>query len=90
MEVSTRIISGYNFCELTVKSHNTSITEDVSNYKGGGKYEADENVIEQLFTSGFEISRFNGKSDVTTVKMIFENYLSDREKLTFIELITDK
>ena len=87
MELSTRVNSGYNICELTIKSENTTINEDLSTYKADGKYYVPQKIIEEFFNAGFDLNRFNDKSDVDTIKMIFDNFLSDNDKAQFIEII---
>ena len=67
---------------LEVISDNTRIKEDIV-YKG----EIDENIIENLITTLFEMTRFNKKSDVQTVFDIFDAFLNKEEREEFKQMI---
>ena len=78
-----------SLCELTVESDNTTIVEDITFLNPKTKcYEADPDIIEDLITIAFEISRFNKRSDLDMVKEIFESFLNTSEQEEFLENLT--
>ena len=88
MDIEIRTYS--TLCEMTVKSENTKIIENLTFLNRETKqYEADSNIAEQLITAAFDISRFNKKSDVDMVKEIFENFLNKHEQDEFLEDINE-
>lgn len=64
MELSTRTI-GRTIIEVTVKSGNTTITEDVSSSR---LLKVEESDIDDFFSVGIDLCRFNRKSDLDIVK----------------------
>ena len=85
MDIEIRTYAN-TLCEMIVDCDNTKIREDLTflNIKAD-KYEVDENIVEQLITAAFDITRFNGRSDVDLVKEIFENFLNSHEQQEFLE-----
>lgn len=77
------------FLEVIINSQNTSIIEDLSIYKDG-KFTITNNDIEMFITVANDCSRFNGIKDIDFVKKIFDVFLSDNEKESFIELILEQ
>jgi dimeric dUTPase (all-alpha-NTP-PPase superfamily) len=77
-----------SLCEITIESDNTKITEGLSFLNRNTKeYEADTDIVEELLTAAFDISRFNKKSDIEMVKEIFEAFLNTSEQEEFLEEI---
>lgn len=76
-------------CEIVVKSETAEIKEDVADSAGHQKFEVDQKVIENFFSVGFELCQFNKKSDVETLKMLFDAFLNDSERVEFLELIKE-
>lgn len=76
--------------ELEITEGSAKITEDIASYsrKDGG-YFIPESLIETFLTIGFEMSRYNKRSDVDTMKKLFDAFLNDSERKEFIELITN-
>lgn len=87
MEIKVRTME--TICELTVEGYNSKISEDVALFASPNKFEVSYNQIENVFSAGFELSRFNKKSDVETLKMLFDAFLNDSEKTEFLELIQE-
>lgn len=86
MIIDTRI-NGI-ICELKLEVGNVKITEDLTEVENGN-WIVPELQIQQFFTVAFDLSRFNKKPDVETMKMLFDSFLSDGEKEQFIELISE-
>lgn len=86
MTLSTR--SKSNFFEFIIKADNVTIQEDVSVSSKKG-YVVPDDFIQQLITSAFDATRHNNVSDVDTVKMIIEDFLTDGEKSELIGLLTE-
>lgn len=84
MELSVRRTS--SICEVTIKSANTIITEDLAIAKG---FKVEESVIHDAFEFAFDLARFNNQSDVDTMAKLFESKLTAMEKREFIEQIQD-
>lgn len=78
----------YTLAEMVIESGNTKIREDVSEMSKGGGYIIPDKNIENLITIAFEMSLFNGVSDVSFVKKLYDNFLSDSERDEFMELIS--
>lgn len=84
MELSVRRSS--SICEVTIKSANTTITEDLAIAKG---FKVEESAIHDAFEFAFDLARFNNQSDVDTMAKLFESKLTAMEKREFIEQIQD-
>lgn len=69
-----RVNNRGTLCDVIVKSGNTNILEDVV---CGNKIE--DGLIEQMFTSAFELSRFDNISDVDTIRTLIDNFLNESE-----------
>ena len=80
IDLRTRTLIG----ELTVRSGNASITEDIVCMKNGDPY-IPEDIIERFITVANEMSRFNDVSDVDFVLKIAEAFLNDSERRELIE-----
>lgn len=78
----------YTLAEMVIESGNTKIREDVSEMSKGGGYIIPDKNIENLITIAFEMSRFNRVSDVSFLKKLYDNFLSDSERDEFMELIS--
>lgn len=74
--------------DIIVEDGNTSLVIDVVDLSPTGNRYISGDIIESLITAANDASRFNGDSDVSFVKKIFDAFLSDTEKMEFIELIT--
>lgn len=74
-------------CELIVKSETAKIVEDVADSAGHNKFEVDQKLIENIFTAGIDLMRYNKKSDVETIKMLFDAFLNDSERIEFLQQI---
>ena len=75
MEVSTR-----EYCsifETTIKTDSVEIVESG----------AEESLAEDFITAAFEINRFNGKSDVDTLKELYNSFLSAGEQEEFLTFL---
>lgn len=88
MEITFRSKGDY-IAELTVKSENTTISEDVLDFGKDRKRHVKDGVFQSLINAAFEVKRFDRTSDVDTVKEIFDAFLSDTERQQFIDLITE-
>lgn len=89
MDIEIRTYAN-TLCEIIVESENTKIAEDLTFYdRDTKKYEVNSNIIEQLITSAFDITKFNGGSDVDLVKEIFEKFLNKHEQDEFLEDIKE-
>ena len=85
MKISTRIKEG-SFVELHIDSGDAKLTSDLANLNKG-KWLVPDSTIESLITTANECSRFNGTSDIDFVKNIFDAFLGDSEKQSFLEMI---
>lgn len=83
IELRTRSL----IAELTIRSGNAKIVEDLAVVKNGIGHIA-ESDIEKFVTIAREMNLFNGKSDIDFVKMIYNAFLSDYERSTFIEEVS--
>jgi hypothetical protein len=83
IELRTRSL----IAELTIKSGNTKIEEDLA-ILNKGVAKIPDSDIEKFITIAREMNNFNGKSDVDFVKMIYEAFLSDYERQTFLDAIS--
>jgi phage pi2 protein 07 len=83
IELRTRSL----IAELTIKSGNAKIEEDLAILNKGVATIPDSD-IEKFITIAREMNNFNGKSDVDFVKMIYEAFLSDYERQTFLDAIS--
>ena len=72
--------------ELIVKSGNAKIEEDVAEVKKGVGYIPDE-LIEKFVTIARDMNQFNDKSDVDFVKMVYEAFLNDAERVEFLKSV---
>lgn len=84
IELRTRSL----IAELIIKSGNAKIEEDLAIVKNGIGHIPDAD-IEMFITIAREMNLFNGKSDVDFVKMVYDAFLSDYERSTFIELVSN-
>ena len=72
--------------ELTIKSGNAKIEEDLAVVSKGKAYIPDDN-IEKFITIARDMNWFNGKSDIDFVKMVYEAFLNDSEREAFLDMI---
>jgi hypothetical protein len=82
IELRTRSL----MAELTVKSGNAKIEEDVAQVRKGIGYIPDE-LIEKFITIARDMNQFNDKSDVAFVKMVYDAFLNDAERAEFLEAV---
>jgi hypothetical protein len=82
MEISVRRTS--SICEVTIKSANTIVTEDLAMEKG---FQVEESVINDAFEFSFTLARHNHQSDVDTMLGLFESKLTSMERKEFIERV---
>jgi hypothetical protein len=74
--------------ELTIKSGNAQIQEDLATIIGnGGGAQIPNFNIEQFITIAREMNSFNGKSDIDFVRMVYEAFLNDYERECFLSLV---
>jgi hypothetical protein len=83
IELRTRSL----IAELTIKSGNAKIEEDLAVLNKGVATIPDAD-IEKFITIAREMNSFNGKSDVDFVKMIYEAFLSDYERQSFLDAVS--
>ena len=75
--------------ELIIETGSAKIEEDISVFKNG-KTHIPNDFIENLIDIAIEMNRFNGKSDVDFVKMIYDTFLNDSERAQLLSDVTDK
>ena len=85
MKISTES-NHQSWISLIVINGSTTISETVSGYSNG-TLSVPESDIEMLITAANDLSRFNGVTDVDFLKKIYNAYLSDNEKIEFLNLI---
>jgi hypothetical protein len=69
--------------ELSIKSGNTKITEDIAIVdKGVGRIE--DWQIEKFISIAREMNLYNNKSDLEFVKMVHDAFLNDAEREEFL------
>lgn len=88
MEFKVRSKGGI-LCELTVRSGNATITEDMAS----SNLLVPKSEIEELIMAAVELNRFNRDSDVDFITNIIDNWsdYSDREKIAeYIQKINQK
>lgn len=85
MKISTES-NHQSWISLIVVNGSTTISETVSGYYNGS-ISVPESDIEMLITAANDLSRFNGVTDVDFLKKIYDAYLSDNEKIEFLNLI---
>ena len=82
IELTTRPL----IANLTIKSENTKIVEDLAIVSNGRGYIPDV-CIENLISIAREMNIYNGKTDIDFVQMVYEAFLSDSERETFLSII---
>lgn len=75
--------------ELIIETGSAKIEEDVAGFKNGEPHISND-FIENLIDIAREMNRFNKKSDVDFVKMIYDAFLNDSERAQFLSDVTDK
>lgn len=83
IELRTRSL----IAELTIKSGNATIEEDLALVSKGKAYIPDAD-IEKFITIARDMNLFNGKSDVDFITMIYGAFLNDYEREEFIESVS--
>lgn len=76
-------------CNAIIEDGSTKITIDLAEIKKG-TWQVDPSIFDELITAAFEVSRFNGESDVNAVHAIFAAFLNDGEQKQLLELIKEK
>jgi hypothetical protein len=82
IELRTRSL----IAELTIKSGNAKIEEDLAVVSKGKAHIPDAD-IEKFITIARDMNWFNGKSDVDFVKMVYEAFLNDSEREKFLDTV---
>ncbi|HEX7846455.1 MAG TPA: hypothetical protein VF476_11705 [Chitinophagaceae bacterium] len=85
MQFNLRNVSNI-IAELTIKSDNTIITEDLATGKGGT---IPRSTIEQFITVAREMNLFNKNTDVDFVEMVAEALLNNNELEELIERLSN-
>ncbi len=88
MEITTRVKKD-TIAEIVINTGNSKIVEDVCEYRKDKGWHVSESFIEQLITTAFDYSRFNGQSDVKTVQLIINAFLNDSEREELININTE-
>jgi len=74
--------------ELTIKSGNATISEDLAKIGENSAYIPNEE-INKFIDVARDMNFFNGKSDVDFLKMIYDGYLTQSEQEEFRDLINN-
>lgn len=67
----------HNIFKLIITTFDTKIEEHIAS---GSPSKVDVELMEQCFSAGFEMSRYNGRSDVETIIMLINAFANDSER----------